>query len=118
MWRHLARQSSPVANHIPQRFSAAFIPRQSVAWVATARMLSRDPNTLSNYTEWRTKHITTKFAIDFDAKCLRGSVALELTPEPGDKTGELVLDTSHLAISSVKVDGRPAEWTLRDRVEP
>lgn len=52
----------------------------------------RDPNTLSNYNAWRTKHTTANFEIDFDQKRLKGNV--ELTFEKlALEEQKLVLDT-------------------------
>lgn len=44
----------------------------------TAVKMPRDPNTLSNYDEIRTTHITTNFELDFVNKRLSGSVLLSL----------------------------------------
>lgn len=53
----------------------------------------RDPNTLSNYNAWRTKHTTANFTIDFDAKRLLGTVQLEL--EKLADESKIVLDTRY-----------------------
>ncbi|KXT07572.1 hypothetical protein AC578_10239 [Pseudocercospora eumusae] len=77
----------------------------------------RDPNTLSNYNAWRTKHTTADFHIDFDAKRLTGVVHLEL--EKLAKDSNLILDTSHLDITGVEVEGDKARWELAEsRIEP
>ena len=52
----------------------------------------RDPNTLSNYNAWRTKHTTADFDIDFDAKRLTGIVHLTLE-RLDSKEHKIVLDT-------------------------
>lgn len=52
----------------------------------------RDPNTLSNYNAWRTKHTTADFAIDFDAKRLSGTVHLTLQKLAKDSK-QITLDT-------------------------
>jgi len=52
---------------------------ESVAKAAAASIHQpRDPNTLSNYNAWRTKHTTADFEIDFDTKRLKGVVHLTL----------------------------------------
>lgn len=78
----------------------------------------RDPNTLSNYNAWKTKHTTANFEIDFEAKKLKGSVELTLK-KLADHEPKIVLDTSFLNISSVHVDGHKAEFSVNEsRIEP
>ena len=55
----------------------------------------RDPNTLSNYNAWRTKHTTANFEIDFDAKRLKGSVELTLE-RLAESERKVVLDTRYI----------------------
>ena len=78
----------------------------------------RDPNTLSNYTAWRSRHITANFEIDFSNKRLAGNVIHQLLSKTQAETREIVLDTSFLDISQVKVDGQAARWELLPRFEP
>lgn len=52
----------------------------------------RDPNTLSNYNAWRTKHTTADLVIDFDAKRLKGVVHLTLESLAKDES-KIILDT-------------------------
>ena len=54
----------------------------------------RDPNTLSNYNAWRTKHTTANFEIDFDAKRLKGEVELSLERLSRHEQ-KIVLDTRY-----------------------
>nr|OQO23540.1 Leukotriene A-4 hydrolase [Rachicladosporium sp. CCFEE 5018] len=87
---------------------------QSTLVSQTAR---RDPNTLSNYNAWRTTHTTANFNIDFDQKRLWGIVILNL--EKLARHDQVVLDTSHLSVSSVRVDDADAKWDLATkRTEP
>lgn len=51
----------------------------------------RDPNTLSNYNAWRTKHTTADFEVDFDQKRLSGIVHLRL--EKLADENKVILDT-------------------------
>jgi leukotriene-A4 hydrolase len=52
----------------------------------------RDPNTLSNYNAWRTRHTLADLEVDFDAKNLTGTIHLELEKlSKGDD--KIVLDT-------------------------
>lgn len=79
----------------------------------------RDPNTNSNYAEWRTRHTTANLTIDFAAKRLRGSVTLDLVSQTDGSSREIILDSSYVDVSSVKVNGSPAaRWELKPRAEP
>lgn len=51
----------------------------------------RDPNTLSNYNAWRTKHTTANFKIHFKAKRLKGNVELILQKLADER--KIILDT-------------------------
>jgi hypothetical protein len=55
----------------------------------------RDPNTLSNYSSFRTKHTVANFAIDFKRKILDGNVVLSLESTTAAETDEIVLDTRY-----------------------
>lgn len=93
------------------------IPDAVVKEAAANIHAPRDPNTLSNYNAWRTKHTTADFHVDFDAKRLTGEI--HLTLEKLAKESKIVLDTSHLDITSVEVEGDKAEWQLaQSRIEP
>lgn len=78
----------------------------------------RDPNTLSNYNNWRTTHITANFDILFDQKKLVGNVIHQFKSTTDAESREIILDTSHLDIGSVKVDGQPSKWELLTPLEP
>ena len=78
---------------------------------------TRDPNTLSNYGAWRTKHTTANLTVDFAAKCLRGSVVLELESQTDKASREIVLDSSYLSVSSIKINSNPSQWEIKDRVD-
>src|SRR5204863_1771087 len=67
--------------------------------------MPRDPNTLSNYNSWKTKHIQTEFTIDFDSQKLIGNVTLNLESIAGAESDEIVLDTSYLDIKDISLDG-------------
>jgi len=86
--------------------------------MATTINTPRDPNTLSNYNNWRTSHTTTNFNILFDQQKLQGSVTHKLRSITNSESKEVILDTSHLQISEVKVDGKSAKWELTPRLEP
>lgn len=77
-----------------------------------------DPNTLSNYNNFKTTHTSVDFAIDFQKKLLSGNVVLDLKSTTESETKEVVLDTSYLKISDVSVAGKSAKWNLGSRLEP
>ncbi|KAM7197350.1 leukotriene A-4 hydrolase [Naviculisporaceae sp. PSN 640] len=75
----------------------------------------RDHNTLSNYDAWRTKHTTANLTIDFPKQRLRGSVILELESQTDKTSKEIVLDSSYVAVESIKVNSGPSKWEIKDR---
>ncbi|KAH6697187.1 leukotriene A-4 hydrolase/aminopeptidase [Plectosphaerella plurivora] len=85
---------------------------------ALATMANRDPCTLSNYREWLTKHTTATLAIDFEQKALKGKVLLELESLTDAQSKEIMLDSSFVNVSGVRVDSADSKWELKDRVEP
>jgi leukotriene-A4 hydrolase len=78
----------------------------------------RDPNTLSNYHNWRTVQTTTKFDILFDEQKLKGSVTHKFRSLTDGESDEILLDTSHLQIHGVKVGGKSSNWEVLSKVEP
>lgn len=78
----------------------------------------RDPNTLSNYDAWRTRHTTANLKIDFTAKCLRGSVILELESQTDKASKEIILDSSYVTVNSIKLNSAPSSWETKARTEP
>jgi leukotriene-A4 hydrolase len=81
----------------------------------------RDPNTLSNYNEWRTKHTVADFIVDFDHQKLDGYVQLQLESLTDAASKKIVLDSSFVHVEAVAVDEQPlssSEWTLAPRSEP
>lgn len=81
-------------------------------------MPARDPSTASNYDAWRTRHTTANVKIDFKEKCLRGLLTLELESQTDKASHEIVLDSSHVAVSSIKVNSTDSKWSVKDRTEP
>ncbi|KAK3365849.1 leukotriene A-4 hydrolase [Lasiosphaeria ovina] len=77
----------------------------------------RDPNTLSNYGEWQTKHTTANLTLNFADKCLHGSVLLELESLTDKASTEIILDSSYLAVSSVKLNAAPLPWEIKPRTK-
>lgn len=78
----------------------------------------RDPNTLSNYHNFRTTHTDISFDILFTEKKVRGTVTHTLTSITAAEAKEIILDTSHVNISNVKLDSRPSKYDLLKRMEP
>ncbi|RDA93652.1 hypothetical protein CP533_4865 [Ophiocordyceps camponoti-saundersi (nom. inval.)] len=97
--------------------SSPFFIRVSIA-SRLFTMAHRDPTTVSNYEAWRTRHTTVEFALDFDAKRLRGSVLLQLQSQTGRKSSEIILDTRFVTVSSVRIDATPAAWELKPHSQP
>lgn len=75
---------------------------------------NRDPSTLSNYAAWLTKHTTANLSIDFDSQSLKGRVDYDIVSRTAGESKEIVLDTSHLDISSISVGGAKAEWAFKE----
>lgn len=78
----------------------------------------RDPNTLSNYNNWLTTHITANLEILFEERRLSGNVVLTLKSITNSETREIILDTSYLDISEIRVNGSQVEWESVPRMEP
>lgn len=78
----------------------------------------RDPNTLSNYNNWRTTHTAVNFRVLFEEQRLTGSVSLQLNSITDSETTDIILDSSYLDIGQVRVNDQVAKWELLPRVEP
>ncbi|KAJ5990866.1 hypothetical protein N7499_011414 [Penicillium canescens] len=78
----------------------------------------RDPNTVSNYNNWRSTHITANFDILFDEKKLVGNVVHRFKSITNAESREIILDTNHLDIGTVKVNGQPSQWEFLPPLEP
>lgn len=94
------------------------IPFRTMATTTTIINPPRDPNTLANYNNWRTLHTATTLDILFEEKKLKGKVVHTLKAITDGQSDEVILDTSHLLIHSVTVEGKPAKWELLQRFEP
>ncbi|PYI25440.1 leukotriene A-4 hydrolase [Aspergillus indologenus CBS 114.80] len=86
--------------------------------MATIVNVPRDPNTLSNYHNWRCNHITANFDILFHEKKLVGSVTQTFQSATDGESQEIVLDSNHVDIGSVSLDGKPLTWELLPRSDP
>ena len=78
----------------------------------------RDPNTLSNYNNWRTTHTSTTFDILFDEQKLTGNVTHKLKSTTKAETKEIILDSSHVLIHEIRADGKPVKWEFAARHDP
>ncbi|KAI1438492.1 leukotriene A-4 hydrolase [Xylaria sp. CBS 124048] len=108
---------SPASSTSARRLSYSHTHRHAHSQ-SLLQMAPRDPNTLANYGEWLTKHTTVHFDINFEKQRLEGSVLLELESLTDAKSHEVILDTNHLSILSVKSNSADLQWTLKDRVAP
>lgn len=57
----------------------------------------RDPNTLSNYHNYVTRHTSVDFEIDFEKKRLTGSVVLRLESLIDEGEVDVVLDSRYVS---------------------
>ncbi|KAF9903836.1 Leukotriene A-4 hydrolase [Lobosporangium transversale] len=75
-----------------------------------------DPTSLSNLDEVKTSHIHLNLAVDFTQKILTGSAELDIVAI-ADNVSKIVLDTSFIAIHSVKADDKALKYNLEKRHE-
>lgn len=75
---------------------------------------------VTDYTDraGRTTHTTANFDVLFHEQRLKGSVSLRLKSITRAETKEIILDSSHLDISEVRVNGEVSKWELLPRIEP
>ncbi|KAK8124565.1 Leucine aminopeptidase 2 [Apiospora kogelbergensis] len=102
----------------PSLASARQQPRRSYSFTSLRMAPTRDPNTLSNYGAWLTKHTTVNFKVNFDKQRLEGSVSLDLESLTDKESNEIILDTTCLDISSVKLSNVDLKWELKETVAP
>jgi leukotriene-A4 hydrolase len=87
--------------------------------MATTINMPRDPNTLSNYNNWTTKHTKAELVIDFKAQKLVGYVTLDLQSITQGESEEIILDTSYLDVTDISLNGvKTNDWNVKDRFEP
>ncbi|KAK5088533.1 Leucyl aminopeptidase yscIV [Lithohypha guttulata] len=78
----------------------------------------RDPNTLSNYNNWRTTRTAVSIDILFDEQILKGKVTHTLKSITNAETKEILLDSSHVQVDNVEVNGKKHKFELGPRLEP
>ncbi|KAJ5791376.1 uncharacterized protein N7518_008387 [Penicillium psychrosexuale] len=110
--RSLTRNLHPF--HLVRSIKVQFTSIRTMATINPPR----DPNTVSNYNNWRSTHITANFDILFDQKKLVGNVVYQFKSITDGESQEIILDTSHLDIGAVKVDGQLSKWEFLPRLEP
>ena len=86
--------------------------------MATRINAPRDPNTLSNYNNFVTTHITANYRIDFEKERVSGNTLLKLESVTDAAATEILLDSNFLTIKNVKLDGTHTNWELLPRFEP
>lgn len=87
--------------------------------MATTSNMSRDPNTLSNYYSWSTKHTKAELTIDFVDQKLTGNVTLDLESITESESEEIILDSSYLDVTDISLNGvKIKDWVVNDRSEP
>ena len=98
--------------------SACSLARPLSKMASTIINAPRDPNTLSNYNNWITTHSTATFDVNFEEQRLGGDIAHKLRSTTNAATNEIILDSSHVDISDVHVNGKSVQWELLPRMEP
>jgi leukotriene-A4 hydrolase len=98
--------------------SACPLSRQLTRMASTIVKGPRDPNTLSNYQNWITTHSTATFDVNFEEQRLGGHVAHKLRSTTDAATKEIILDSSHVDIQDVHIEGKSVKWELLPRMEP
>ncbi|KAB8215419.1 peptidase family M1-domain-containing protein [Aspergillus novoparasiticus] len=122
-WKPRLPRGSVVHSCYPIPFSEVttripLIAQASRRSMATVIHSPRDPNTLSNYNNWVSTHITANFDILFEQKKLVGNVVHKLKSITDARSTEIILDTNHVDIGDVKVDGQASHWELLPPLEP
>ena len=70
-----------------------------------------DPSSFANPLEARVKHVALDLTVDFDAKRLAGTAALDIDRKPDAK--QIILDDNGLEIASITDgDKKPLEWKV------
>jgi aminopeptidase N len=78
---------------------------------------TREQSSLANYQQVRTNSLHIEWLVNFDTRKLEGTVTFQAQIKV-EGARELVLDTNHLDVSAVSVNGETAAFTLAPAVEP
>jgi leukotriene-A4 hydrolase len=104
---------------VGRAFATRIFPMVTIRRTMATFTVPRDPNTLSNYNNWKTKHTIADLAIDFKKQRLHGTVTLELESITDKESEEIVLDTSFLDVQKISVNGAKNEgFKIKERLEP
>lgn len=110
---------------LPSRTGIATLPKTRRSSRHTSTMAAttiinppRDPNTLSNYNNWRTTHTSVSLEISFDEQTLKGKVVHKLKSITNAEVQEILLDSSHVQVTDVEIDGKKHKFELARRLEP
>lgn len=81
-----------------------------------------DYSTLSNYQHFTVKHTALDMAISFDESRVSGSVKYNLSQntlgQDQKAPATVQLDTSHLTVKEVLINGKSVDYKISERVEP
>lgn len=101
------------------RSGIVYLPRQ-INGMASTTIINppRDPNSLSNYNNFRTTETAVDIEILFSEQVLKGRVSHKLKSITDAATKEILLDTSHVLVKHVEIEGRKHDFELLPRLEP
>lgn len=92
-----------MTRNIPTRAAASEFSTTTAAMATVSKKdlegeirMPRDPNTLSNYHNYVTRHTSVDFEIDFEGKRLVGVVELKLESLTSEEVGSVVLDSRYV----------------------
>ncbi|KAI9324116.1 peptidase family M1-domain-containing protein [Zopfochytrium polystomum] len=89
----------------------AWLEPPSAPLLTESNQLQQDPNSYANTHQVRVTHVQLDLTVDFSSKTLKGHVVLTAVAQV-DGVTEIVLDSNHLEIDSVSVDGAAAPFVL------
>lgn len=72
--------------------------------------LPHDTSSHARPDEARVRHVSLDLVADFDRKVFSGKAILDVVAR--DDAREIVLDSDHLAIRAIRINGRPAQYTI------
>ncbi|SJM88020.1 probable Leukotriene A-4 hydrolase homolog [Zygosaccharomyces bailii] len=81
----------------------------------------KDPSTLSNYDAFHVDHTALDLHVLFDQRKIKGSVLFKLRAkeqQQKQRPQQIHLDTSHLDIHAVQLNGQSCSFELKPRQEP
>ena len=107
--------------HIASSSADIKLKKMSLPTIIESRRPKQSPefdySTLSNYKDFSINHTILNLDINFDSKKIIGNVIYDLTSL--NKTESIQLDTSHLIIKSIDINGYSIKsFKLQDRIEP